>query len=78
MGLWNLATSLDEPLGDVAVNKTNGLNKLKWSLDGRRILVAASDKMYVMSLSEEVLRKKGDESDRMMKQLTGRGLLKKL
>lgn len=78
MGLWNLASSLDEPVGDVVVDQPNGLNRLKWSLDGRRVLVAGGDKMYVMSLAEEVLRRKGDESDRMMEQLAGRGLVTKI
>jgi len=82
MGLWNLASSLDEPISGsegivVEKNATSGrgLNKLKWSSDGRRILVASADRVHVLSMSEEALRKKGDEETKLMHQLTSRGLL---
>lgn len=79
MGLWNLASSLDEPLGEIVVEKEvgRGLNKLKWSIDGRRMLVASGDRVRVLSLSDDVLRQKGDERERMMNQLITRGLLER-
>jgi dynein intermediate chain len=52
-----------------------GLNKLKWSQDGRRMLVASADRVHVLSLAEEVVRQKGDEDTRMMNHFTSRGLL---
>ena len=54
-----------------------GLNKLKWSSDGRRLLVASADRVHVLSLSEEVIRQKGDEDARMMNHLISRGLLER-
>jgi len=82
MGLWNLASSLDEPISGsegIVVEKHatsgRGLNKLKWSSDGRRILVASADRVHVLNMSEEALRKKGDEETKLMHQLTSRGLL---
>ena len=66
---------MDEALGELVVDKANGLNKLKWSGDGRRMLVAGGDRVHVLSLSEDVLRQKGDEDERMMNQFASRGLL---
>ena len=43
-----------------------GLNKVRWSADGRRMLVAAGERVHVLSLADEVLRQKGDEEDRML------------
>ena len=54
---------------------SRGLNKLKWSLDGRRIAVASSDTLHVLGMAEEVWRPTGDEEVRMMSNLRGRGLL---
>mmetsp|Transcript_9727 Transcript_9727/g.13750 ORF Transcript_9727/g.13750 Transcript_9727/m.13750 type:complete len:689 (-) Transcript_9727:785-2851(-) len=82
MGLWNLASSLDEPISgsegivvEPDATSGRGLNKLKWSSDGRRILVASADRVHVLSMSEEATRKKGDEETKLMHQLTSRGLL---
>lgn len=82
MGLWNLASSLDEPVSgsegivvepDAASGR--GLNKLKWSSDGRRMLAASADRVHVLNMSEDALRQKGDEDTRMMHNLTSRGML---
>jgi WD40 repeat protein len=51
------------------------VNKLEWSLDGKRLAVAAGDQLHVMGLSENVYRPKGDEDARVMNHLTARGLL---
>lgn len=82
IGLWNFALSLEEPLtgSDGIVVEPDGesgrgLNKLKWSSDGRRMLAASSDRVHVLVLSEDVLRQKGDEDSKMMNHLTSRGLL---
>ena len=52
LNFWNLASSIDEPVtgvGGVAVEKTidpsspsPGVNKIKWSADGRRIAAPCS------------------------------------
>ena len=79
VGLWNLATSLDEPItgpegivveGDVG----RGLNKLRWSLDGRRLAVASSDRLHMLSPAPDVIRTAGDEDAKtMMNQFMTRG-----
>jgi hypothetical protein len=82
MGLWNFANSMEEPItgSDGIIVEPDGvsgrgLNKLKWSLDGKRILAASADRVHVLVLSEDVVRQKGDEDFRMMNHLTSRGLL---
>lgn len=86
VGLWNLASSLEEPITgadgiavepDAATTGQRGLNKLKWSADGRRMAVAAGDRVHVLSLSEDVVRQKGDEDNRVMSHLVSRGLLER-
>jgi dynein intermediate chain, cytosolic len=83
VGLWNLAKSLDEPItgpeGIIvqpdAMSSGVGLNKIKWSADGRRLAVASSDKVHMLHLSDEVTRTKGDEETKVMNQLLARGLI---
>lgn len=83
IGLWNLATSLEEPLtgqDGIAVEPDammsgRGLNKIKWSQDGRRLAVASMDRVHLLNLSEEVIRAKGDEENKVMTQLLTRGLI---
>ena len=83
VGLWNLATSLDEPITGpegILVQPDSsssgvGLNKIKWSADGRRLAVASSDKVHVLHLSDDVTRTKGDEETKVMNQLLSRGLI---
>jgi dynein intermediate chain len=84
VGLWNLASSLEEPLtGSEGIvvepdaGSGRGLNKLKWSADGRRMLVASADRIHVLNMSEDVVRQKGDEDERMMANLASRGLLER-
>jgi dynein intermediate chain len=96
LGLWNLASSLDEPLtgaaglslvGDSAdaaigpvaevtgAKQNRGLNKIRWSGDGRRLAVASGDVLHVLTIQEEIARPKGDEDDKIMNQLVSRGLI---
>ena len=83
IGLWNLATSLEEPItgqdGGIVVEPEamsgRGLNKLQWSADGRRMAVASGDRVHVISLTDEVARPKGDEDAKTMNHFTARGLL---
>mmetsp|Transcript_4131 Transcript_4131/g.9336 ORF Transcript_4131/g.9336 Transcript_4131/m.9336 type:complete len:665 (-) Transcript_4131:1041-3035(-) len=82
IGLWNFSHSMEEPItGNDGIvvepdgGSGRGLNKLKWSSDGRRLLAASSDRVHVLVLSEDVVRQKGDEDSRMMNHLTSRGLL---
>lgn len=84
IGLWNFSQSLEEPItgsdGIVVepdAGSGRGLNKLKWSSDGRRMMVASADRVHVLSLSEDVVRQKGDEDARMMNHLISRGLLER-
>lgn len=86
LGLWNLAISLDEPMtgaDGIVVNPERadaasglaGIHKLSWSLDGRRLAVASSDRLHVLNLTEEVLRSRQAEDDgkRVMQQFMTRG-----
>lgn len=86
LGLWNLAMSLDEPLTGAdgivvdpersdAASGLTGIHKLSWSLDGRRLAVASSDRVHVLNLTEEVLRSRQAEDDgkRVMQQFMTRG-----
>jgi dynein intermediate chain len=82
IGLWNFSHSMEEPitgLDGIVVEPDGGsgrgLNKVKWSSDGKRLLAASADRIHVLVLSEDVVRQKGDEDSRMMNHLTSRGLL---
>lgn len=82
VGLWNFAQTLEEPITGVDgivvepdAGSGRGLNKLKWSSDGRRMLVASADRVHVLVLAEDVVRQKGDEDSRMMNHISSRGLL---
>merc|ERR1712154_326197 len=73
VGLWNLASSLDEPItgsegislnnlsdSDSADVKTTfdsentAVNKIKWSMDGRRLAVTSGDCLHVLAMSDEI------------------------
>lgn len=85
IGLWNLAHSLDEPMTGllgISIESNNnvnskalGINKLKWSPDGKRLAVACLDTIHVLGMTEEVWKPKGGESNKLMNNLRGRGLL---
>lgn len=82
-----MANSIDEPVtgqDGIAIEKNDdtlpsssprGINKLRWSTDGRRIAVGCSDKLHVLGLSEELWKPNGDEEQRLMNNLKSRGLL---
>merc|ERR1711957_191288 len=55
--------------------RRQGLNRLQWSLDGRRMAVAAGDKLHVLGVGEELWKSKGDEEGRVMHHLVSRGLI---
>lgn len=81
LGLWNIASSLEDPLtgkdGIIVDSEAGqrGLNKISWSLDGRRIAVASGDLLHVLTLTEDVARPKGDEDLKTMNNLMARGLV---
>jgi len=82
VGLWNLASSFEEPVtgqDGIVVEPDalsgRGLSKLRWSMDGRRMAVASGDRVHVLGLSDELVRTKGDEDNKMMNQLMARGLI---
>jgi WD40 repeat protein len=82
VGLWNLATSMEDPLtgSEGIVVEPNaasgrGLNKLRWSADGRRIATSASDRLHVITWNDDILRPKGDEEATVMNQLMTRDLV---
>ena len=91
VNIWNLATTLDQPISgtegiDVcssggsaskdSSSRHQGLNRLQWSLDGRRMAVAEGDKLHVLGVGEEAWKSKGDEEGRVMHNLVSRGLIK--
>jgi len=69
VGLWNLADSLEEPAGEIVVESGVGLNKIRWSTDGKRILVAAAERVHILSLTDDAIRQKEDDEDRMLNRL---------
>jgi dynein intermediate chain len=82
LGLWNLAASFEEPITgqegiriETGSTSGGGLNKLKWSTDGRRMAVAAAARLHVLLLTDELIRPKGDEDTKLMNQLMARGLI---
>jgi len=80
LDFWNLAHSLDEPISgstgiSVSDPKTQAVNKLKWSYDGRRLGIAISDQLHVLGVSEDVFRGKAEDEARMMHHLEARGYL---
>ncbi|KAL7472951.1 hypothetical protein ACHAXS_013336 [Conticribra weissflogii] len=52
-----------------------GLNRIQWSGDGRRMAVASGDKLHVLGVGEDVWKSKGDEDGRVMNNLLSRGLI---
>jgi dynein intermediate chain len=85
INIWNLATTLDQPVsgtegipinggahGDPSSSSYQGLNR---SSDGRRLAVASDDKLQVLSVGEHVWKAKGDEEGRVMHYLISRGLI---
>lgn len=86
LGLWNLATSLDEPitgLQGLLLEKSDenphqlshGVNKIKWSRDGKRIAAACSDTVHVLGITEDLWRPRGNEGTKVMNLLRSRGLI---
>eukprot|EP00814_Leptocylindrus_danicus_P016553 CAMPEP_0116021180 /NCGR_PEP_ID=MMETSP0321-20121206/10230_1 /TAXON_ID=163516 /ORGANISM="Leptocylindrus danicus var. danicus, Strain B650" /LENGTH=660 /DNA_ID=CAMNT_0003491995 /DNA_START=96 /DNA_END=2078 /DNA_ORIENTATION=+ len=75
LGLWNLASSLEEPLsGDGIRVGGEALNTLRWSGDGRRIAVTSGDELHVLGLTEDVTKVKGEEETQMMENFSSRKL----
>eukprot|EP00577_Skeletonema_sp_RCC1716_P005554 CAMPEP_0113382638 /NCGR_PEP_ID=MMETSP0013_2-20120614/5947_1 /TAXON_ID=2843 ORGANISM="Skeletonema costatum, Strain 1716" /NCGR_SAMPLE_ID=MMETSP0013_2 /ASSEMBLY_ACC=CAM_ASM_000158 /LENGTH=767 /DNA_ID=CAMNT_0000265155 /DNA_START=11 /DNA_END=2311 /DNA_ORIENTATION=- /assembly_acc=CAM_ASM_000158 len=89
VNIWNLAASLDQPISGTegisidefsgadsataSSSSRQGLNRLKWSADGRRMAVASGDKMHVLGVGEDVWKTKGDEEGKVMNNLLSRG-----
>lgn len=61
--------------GDSTMSSRQGLNRLQWSADGRRMAVASGDKLHVLGVGEEIWKSKGDEDGRVMHNLLSRGLI---
>ncbi|KAL3827180.1 hypothetical protein ACHAXA_006735 [Cyclostephanos tholiformis] len=88
INIWNLAITLDQPVsgtegipidggapGNPSSSSYQGLNRLQWSSDGRRLAVASGDKLHVLSVGEHAWKAKGDEEGRVMHNLISRGLI---
>lgn len=89
LSLWNLATSLDQPVSGTdgipidnlaagGDSSRRGLNRLKWSADGRRMAVASGDKLHVLGVGEDIWKSKGDEESRVMNNLVSRGFIQEV
>eukprot|EP00980_Cylindrotheca_fusiformis_P009821 scaffold2164_cov106-Cylindrotheca_fusiformis.AAC.4 len=66
IGLWYFSLSLEEPITGSHVVEPDaasgrGLTKVKWSTDGRRLLVAPVHRFHALVLAEDIVRQKGDE-----------------
>mmetsp|Transcript_28584 Transcript_28584/g.57109 ORF Transcript_28584/g.57109 Transcript_28584/m.57109 type:complete len:266 (+) Transcript_28584:3-800(+) len=90
VNIWNLATFLDKPIsGSKGIPIDNfqsispsadpaarqGLNRIQWSGDGRRMAVASGDKLHVLGVGEDIWKSKGDEDGKVMNNLHSRGLI---
>ncbi len=87
LNIWNIASTLDQPVSgtdgipidsgadafsvDFTSSARQGLNRIQWSADGRRLAVASGDKLH----GEHVWKVKGDEESRVMQNLVSRGIL---
>ena len=63
------------PMPHASPSSRQGLNRLKWSADGRRMAVASGDKMHVLGVGEDVWKTRGDEEGKVMNNLLSRGLI---
>lgn len=94
VNLWNLASSLDQPIsgsdgipiGDDTPTTSpidsssvtasrRGLNRLRWSADGRRMAVASGDQLHVLGVGDDLWKCKGDEESRVMSNMISRGFI---
>ncbi len=91
LNIWNIASTLDQPVSgtdgipidsgadafsvDFTSSARQGLNRIQWSADGRRLAVASGDKLHVLGVGEHVWKVKGDEESRVMQNLVSRGIL---
>ena len=86
VNIWDLASTIDQPVSGtegISIDGPNGadyssrqgLNRLKWSADGKRMAVASGDKLHVLGVGEDVWKTKGDEEGRVMNNLLSRGLI---
>jgi dynein intermediate chain len=81
-----LSSSLEGPISGLHgitvensdTQKARGINRLRWSLDGRRLAVACSDILHVLGMNEEVWKPKGGEANKLMNNLQNRGLLEEV
>jgi dynein intermediate chain len=71
----NFSNNSTDPTSVAAAASRQGLNRLKWSADGRRMAVASGDKMHVLSVGDDVWKSKGDEEGSVMNNLLSRGLI---
>jgi dynein intermediate chain len=91
LNFWNLASTLEQPVSgtdgipiesgtcgasvDMTSSARQGLNRIQWSADGRRLAVASGDKLHILGVGEHVWKAKGDEESRVMHNLMSRGLI---
>ena len=85
MNIWNLASTIDQPVngtegipinvGGAPGDSNQGLNCLQWSSDSRCLAVASGDKLHVLGVGEHVWKAKGDEEGKVMSNLISRGLI---
>ena len=52
-----------------------GLNRLRWSADGRRMAVASGDQLHVLGVGDDLWKSKGDEESRVMSNMISRGFI---
>ena len=86
MNIWNLASTIDQPIngtegipvscsGTSGDSPHQGLNRLQWSSDGRRLAVASGDKLHILGVGEHVWKAKGNEEGKVMSNLISRGFI---
>jgi dynein intermediate chain len=86
MNIWNLASTIDQPINGTegipisgsdtgADSPHQGLNRLQWSSDGRRLAVASGDKLQILGVGEHIWKAKGNEEGKVMSNLISRGFI---
>ncbi|KAL3790522.1 hypothetical protein HJC23_007671 [Cyclotella cryptica] len=69
-------TPTSTPTDSTSVNPSrSGLNRLRWSADGRRMAVASGDQLHVLGVGDDLWKSKGDEESRVMNNMISRGFI---
>ena len=75
ISLNNLSDSDSADVKTTFDSENTAVNKIKWSMDGRRLAVTSGDCLHVLAMSDEIWKPSGDEETRLMNNLRSRGYI---